>query len=114
MALVVFAPDDEPNVFALFQWIRPFKYEALILCFNEGEASGNAGEHSAHTTSDDLFESFEKREILLVEPCVFRDGEDNTRGVSFLQFSCDVVDEKFIAGNGDPVLGIEITEVREL
>jgi len=34
--------------------------------------------------------------------------------VPFLQLEGDVVDEQFVAGNGQPVLGIEVCEVREL
>lgn len=34
--------------------------------------------------------------------------------MSFLQLKGDVVDEKFVAGNRNAILGIEVCEVREL
>lgn len=90
------------------------KNEALVLCLNEGEASRNAGEDGAHAASDDLLESLDEREFFLVKRGVFGDGEDDFGRVPFLQLEGDIVDEQFVAGNGQAVLGIEVREVREL
>jgi len=91
-----------------------FEDEAFVFRLNEREASGNAGEDSAHAASDRLLESFEKQQFLLIERGVFRDCENNARRVPFLQLNGDVLDEKFVAGNRNAVLGIEVCEVREL
>ena len=87
--------------------------EALVFGFNEGEASWNTGQDSAHATSDYLLESFDERQFFLVESGIFRNGVDDVRGVPFLQLAGDVVDEEFVAGKGQAVLGIEVREVRE-
>ena len=114
MTLLVSAADDEAYVLAFFHRFVTLEDEAFALCLDEGEASGNAGEDGAHGAADDLLESFDEREFFLVERGVFRDGEDDVGGVPFLQLEGDVVDEEFVAGNGQAVLGIEVCEVREL
>jgi hypothetical protein len=93
--------------------IVTLKDEAFVLCLNEGETSRNAGEDGAHAASDDLLESIDEREFFLVECGVFGDGEDDVGRVPSLQLEGDVVDEEFVAGNGQTVLGIEVCEVRE-
>ena len=75
--------------------------------------SGNAGEDGAHASSDDLLETFDEREFFLIEREVFGDCEDDARRVPFFQLDCYVVDEEFVAGNGQGELGIEVCEVRE-
>jgi len=90
------------------------KDKAFVLCLNEGEASRNAGKDGAHAASDDLLESLDEREFFLVERGVFGDDKDDFGTVPFLQLEGDVVDEQFVARNGQAVLGIEICEVREL
>ena len=114
MTILVFAADDEADVFAFFERIVTLQDEAFVLGLDEGEASGNAGEHGAHAASDDLLESFDERKFFLVKRGVFGDGEDDVGRVPFLQLKGDVVDEEFVAGNGQTVLGIEVCEVREL
>lgn len=88
--------------------------ETFVLRLYEGEASGNAGEDGAHAASDDLFESVDEREFFLIERGVLGDGENDVGRVSFLQLEGDVVDEEFVAGNGQAVPGIEVCEVCEL
>ena len=88
--------------------------EAFVLCLDEGEAPGNAGEDGAHAASDDLLESFDEREFFLVERGVFGNDEDDVGRVPSLQLAGDVVDEEFVARNRQAVLGIEVFEVREL
>jgi hypothetical protein len=88
--------------------------EAFVLCLDERKPPRNTGENGAYAASDDLLESFDEREFFLVERGVFGDGEDRVGGVPFLQLDCDVIDEEFVAGNGQAVLGIEVCEVREL
>ena len=88
--------------------------EAFVFRFDEGEACWYTGEDSTHAASDDLLESFSEREFLLVERRVFRNCKDDVGRVSFPQLDCDVVDEEFVAGNGQAVLGIEVREVCEL
>ena len=61
-----------------------------------------------------LLESLDERKFFLVEREVFGDDKDDFATVPFLQLEGDVVDEQFVAGNGQPVLGIEVCEVREL
>jgi len=114
MTVLVFLADDEADIFAFFKRIMAFEDEAFVLCLDEGKASGNAGENSAYAASDDLLESFEERELFLVECGVFRDGEDDVGRVPFLQLDSDVVDKEFVALNGQTVLGIKVGEVREL
>ena len=41
---------------------------------------------------------------------VFGDYENRVTRVPFLQLHCDVVDEEFVAGNGQAVLGIKVCE----
>ena len=74
-----------------------FEDETFVLGFNEREASGNTGEHSPHAAPDDLPESFEKRQFLLIERGVVRDGENDARRVSSLQLKGGVIDKKFVA-----------------
>src|SRR5437588_553543 len=87
--------------------------ETFVLCLDKGEASGNAAQDGAHAAPDDLLESLDERQLFLVERGVFRDGVDDVRRVPFLQLESDVVDEEFVAGNGQAVLRIEVREVRE-
>lgn len=114
MTILVFAADNEADVFAFFERIVTLEDKAFVLRLDEGEASWNAGEDAPHAAPDDLFESFDERKFLLVELGVFGDGKDNVGRVPFLQLKGDVVNEEFVAGNGQAVLGIEVCEVREL
>src|SRR5258708_34462528 len=86
--------------------------ETFVLCLDKGEASGNAAQDGAHAAPDDLLESLDERQLLLVERGVFRDGVDDLRRVPFLQLESDVVDEEFVAGHGQAGLRIEVLEVR--
>src|SRR5439155_15374185 len=114
MTVFVLATDDEANILAFFYRIVTLKDETLVLCFDELEATRNTREHGAYAASDNLREGFDEREFFLVERRVFGYGEDDVRRVPFLQLDCNVVDEEFIAGKGQAVLGIEVCEVREL
>jgi len=100
MTVFVLAVDDEADIFAFFQRIVTLKDEAFVLCFHEGEVSGNAREDSTHATSYYLLECFDKRQFLLVERGVFGDGENDTWRMALLQFKGDVIDKQFVAGNG--------------
>jgi hypothetical protein len=113
MTILVFAADNESDVFASFQRIMALEDEAFVLGLDKGEASGNAGQDSAHAASDDLPESLDERQFFLVECGVFRYGVDDVWRVPFLQLEGDVADEEFVVGNGQAVLGIEVREVRE-
>jgi hypothetical protein len=59
LTVLVFAADDEADVFAFFWRIVTLKDEAFVLCLNEGEAARNAGEDGAHAAPDDLLESLD-------------------------------------------------------
>jgi hypothetical protein len=67
MTILVFAADNEADVFLFFQRIVTLEDEAFVLGLDEGEAPGNAGEDGAHAASDDLRENLDKREFFLVE-----------------------------------------------
>jgi hypothetical protein len=114
MTLLVLTTDDEANVFARSWKIVTFEDEPFILCLDEGEASGNAGENGAHAASDDPLESFDEQQFFLVERGVFGDGEDDVGMVPFLQLEGVVVDNEFVARNGQMVLGNEVCDMREL
>jgi len=76
------------------------KDETFVLCLNEGEASRNAGEDGTHVSSDDVLQRLDQGEFFLIDSGVLGDGEDDFGRVPFLQLEGDVVDEKFVAGNG--------------
>ncbi len=60
IAFLVFAADDEADVFSSFKWVVTFKDEAFVLCLNEGKASRNAGEDGTYAASDNLLESLDE------------------------------------------------------
>src|SRR6185437_14720981 len=114
MALLIFPAGDETDVFPLFQRVVTLKDEAFVLGFNKGKASGKAGEDSAHPASDDLLETFHKRDFFLVESGIFGNGKNEAGRMPFLEFESDVLNAKLVAGKRQAILLIKVSKVREL
>lgn len=114
MTVVVFATDNESNVFAHFEWIVTLKNEAFVLSFHERKSPRDAGEYSPHALAHDLLESIQERQFFLIEQRVFRYGEDDAGSMAFLQLKGDVIYEKFVTRDRQAVLGIEVSKVSEL
>ena len=114
MAILVLVVNNEAYILANLKRIVPFENEALIFGFNKCKRSRNAGDDRAHTASDGLHDSLVERKLLLVEEWIFGDCEDDLWGMPSHQLLLDVIGEEFVAGNGKPVLRIEIFEMRQL
>jgi hypothetical protein len=61
LTVLIFAADNEADIFTPFQWVMAFKNETFVLRLDEGETPRNAGEDSSHTASDDLLEGLDER-----------------------------------------------------
>jgi len=51
MTVLIFAADDQAGIFALFQHVVALEDEALLVCLDEDETSGNAGADFAVMTT---------------------------------------------------------------
>jgi len=107
LTILVLAADDETDVFAFFQWIVPLEDETFVVGLDESEASGKAGKHGAQAATDDLFESFDKREFCVVKRGILGDSKDDVGERRFCNSSVMLSTQSLWLGIGTRYLGGE-------
>ena len=71
VAIVVFAFDNESEIFRLFNRVVAFQDKTIIFCLDKRELAGNAGNDRTHALSDSALKSFFKGHLLLIESSIF-------------------------------------------
>ena len=107
LTIPVLAADEETDVFAFFQWIVPLEDETFVVGLDESEASGKAGKHGAQAATDDLFESFDKREFCVVKRGILGDSKDDVGERRFCNSSVMLSTQSLWLGIGTRYLGGE-------
>jgi len=114
LAVFIFAANDEPNIFALFEDILAFENVSFVFSLYICKPPRNARKNCAHAKPNRLTKRFLEWKVLLVDFGVFRNRQHDVRRMSFLQFLGDVFDRGFSDRNFDSVLRIEVSEMGEL